>query len=366
MAFRYQNEEEETGLPTFRLEMLPAADGDCLLLSWGEDGRLSHMVVDGGRAAAYPHLHERFLKIASRGEMLELYVLTHIDADHIEGALAYLRDETRPITARQVWYNGRVETTSTDTRSMKQGDAYSTALAALGWPLNTSFPDGIAKIESVQGVIAIAGLKITMLSPDEPHLAALGNKWSQWHRQQEVRTRAIVGKTSKRPLPPDPLVVEDLIAPGPTDTELPNGSSIAFVAEWQGRRILFGGDAHPDLLASSIEPLAAIEGGRYRIDLLKASHHGSAKNTNRRLIELLDCSRLAISTNGYIHGHPDPQSIALFLHFGPGGMKDLYFNYITDWTRPWMDAATAARYDYRAHVPTGANGAVAIDLFADT
>lgn len=349
-------------MTTFRLEMLPAADGDCLVLSWGEEGSLSHMVVDGGRAGTYQHLRKRLAKIAEAGDRLALYVLTHIDADHIEGALAFLRDEDRPIAPEQVWFNGRVEMAPTGRRSMSQGDAYSAALAKLGWPLNTSFTDGVASIESAPGVIDVAGLKVTMLSPDQPHLAALGSKWAKWHVQRPALRARGAAKTSKRPPPPDPLVVEDLIAPEPTDTELPNGSSIAFVAEWAGRRVLFGGDAHPDLLAKSLEPLAAEEGGRYRVDLLKASHHGSAKNTSEDLIRRMACRRLAISTNGSIHCHPDPQSIARFIHFGPAGPKDVYFNYATAWTLPWAAGPVAERYGVRAHMPLGEDGLMTVDL----
>lgn len=348
-------------MSTFRLVMLPAADGDCLLLSWGDSNQLHHMVVDGGRAAAYPHLKKRLSSIADDGGSLELYVLTHIDADHIEGALTYLRDTDRPLAPKQVWYNGRIEMTSAGTRSFKQGDAYSVALAKLEWPLNTAFSDGVARVESAPGVIDIAGLKITMLSPDERHLAALGTKWNQWYLQPGVRVRGVVQKPKRSP-PPDPLIVEDLIGPGPVDTELPNGSSIAFIAEWGGRRILFGGDAHPDLLADSLGPLAAGEGGRYRVDLLKASHHGSAKNTDRKLIEMLG---LAISSSGNIHCHPDPQSIARFLHFGPEGRKHLYFNYATDQTRPWVKREVANRYGYIAHLPPVEDGLIAIDVLID-
>lgn len=352
-------------MPTFCLEMLPAGDGDCLLLSWGDGERLSHMVVDGGRAAAYPFLRERLQRIANAGETLELYVLTHIDADHIEGALAFLRDADRPLAPKQVWYNSRREMTSAGTRSMEQGDAYSTLLAGLGWPVNTSFTDGIARIESVAGPIDVAGLRVTLLSPDQAHLSVLGGKWASWREQKDLRPRAKVGAMAKRPPVPHPLIVEDLIAPGPGDTEPPNGSSIAFVAEWNGARVLLAGDAHPDLLASSLAPLAAAEGGRYRIDLLKASHHGSAKNTSRQLIELLDCRRLAISTNGRIHCHPDPQSIALFLYYGPDGPKEVFFNYLTDWTRPWAAPATGRRYGYTTHFPPAEPGVRMIDLLAE-
>ncbi len=352
-------------MPTFRLEMLPAGDGDCLLLSWGDGDHLSHMIVDGGRASAYFYLRDHLSRIADAGESLELYVLTHIDADHIEGALAYLKDASRPIAPREVWFNGRREMSPAGTRSMKQGDAYSLALSTLGWPVNTSFSDGVARIESAPSGIDLAGLRVTMLSPDGAHLAALGRRWEDWRREESVRRRDGVRNAEKRPPVPYPLVVEDLIVSGPTDKELPNGTSIAFVAEWDDHRILFCGDAHPDLLASSLEPLAAAEGGRFRVDLIKASHHGSAKNTSNRLIELLDCRRMAISTNGNLHGHPNPQSIARFLHFGPEGQKELYFNYVTEWTRPWMEPAVAERYGYRVHVPLREQGVISIDLLAD-
>lgn len=351
-------------MPTFQLELLPAGDGDCMLLSWGRDGKLSHMVVDGGRASAYPHLRERLSLIAQAGEVLELYVLTHIDADHIEGALSYLRDVDRPIIPQEVWYNGQCEMAPTGKRSMAQGDAFSIALRALGWPVNVTFSNGVARVGTAPVPVNIAGLCLTLLSPDERHLAALGANWSKWYQQQTLRPRAGTRRATKPPVP-NPLIVEDLISPGPADTELPNGSSIAFLAEWEGRRILFGADAHPDMLIASLEPMAQAEGGRYRVDLLKASHHGSAKNTSRRLMELIDCRRMAISTNGNIHGHPDPQSIALFLHYGIKGPKALYFNYVTPWTRPWMVPDVAARYEYSFHAPTDRQGTININLLTD-
>lgn len=355
-------------MTTFRFRMLPAADGDCMLLSWGEGGPLHHMVVDGGRASAYPFLHAELMAIADAGETLDLYVLTHIDADHIEGALSYLKDGNRPIAPKDVWYNGYRQMRKTGRRSMKQGDDYSAALAKLGWPLNRHFSGGVASIDTAPVHLQVAGLKVTMLSPDTIHLKALGDKWETWRAQQAALNEAkdregMRGSKQDRNPIPDPLVLDSLVADGETDTELPNGSSIAFVAEWEGRRILMGGDAHPDALVSSLGPLA--EGGRYRVDVLKASHHGSAKNTSRRLIELIDCRRIAISTNGNLHGHPDPQSLARFLHFGTPGTKKLYFNFETDRTRPWNDTEAKRRYGYTAYYPTNTPGVLEIDLMKD-
>lgn len=357
-------------MTTFRLKMLPAGDGDCLLLSWGEGDDLNHMVIDGGRRGAYAFLHDELEAIAKAKQKLALYVLTHIDADHIEGALAYFADVKRPLLPADVWYNGFEEmgrSAALATRSMKQGDDWSRAIGRLHLPLNRHFENGVASVGTAPGPIDVEGLRITMLSPDAERLAAMRLKWEDYRKTLVEEKEGMRGKAKReRPPVPQPIVVEDLIADGQTDPELPNGSSIAFVAEFSGRRVLLGGDAHPDVLVESLAPMAAEDGGRYRIDLLKASHHGSKKNTSRELIQQIACKQIAISTNGNLHGHPDPESIARFLHFGIEGAEDLWFNYATDRTLPWDDADTKKKYGYRTHFPRGEAGIIDIDLMADS
>ena len=359
-------------MSTFRLSLLPASDGDCMILSWGEVGQLHHMIIDGGRTSAYSELSDRLSLIVQEGGSLDLYVLTHIDGDHIGGALSYLRDEHRPIAPEAVWFNGYREIKGGGRRSMKQGDDYSSLLRTLEWPLNDQFETGVVTVETDPGDIDIAGLRIRILSPYASNLEALATRWDELRKlkeqEEELARRDANGRRGARkektPIP-SPIVLDDLIADGETDTEVPNGSSIAFVAEWSGRRVLLTGDAHPDVLVRSLGPLAVAEGGRYAVDLLKAPHHGSRKNTSRPLIEVLDCRNMAISTNGIIHGHPDPQSIARFLHYGVEGSKSLHFNYATPRTLPWGSAETQSRYDYVANYPDDeAPGVIEIDLLA--
>jgi hypothetical protein len=163
----------------------------------------------------------------------------------------------------------------------------------------------------------------------------------------------------RKPMPAV-LHVDALIAPTLTDPEPPNGSSIAFIAEWDGRRILLAGDAHPGLLAESLGKLVPA-GGPVPIDLFKVSHHGSHGNTTRELVEVLDCRRFLISTDGKRHGHPDPEAIARLLRFAPDGEKTLYFNYATGRTTPWDDANLKAQHGYQA-VFAGADGILEIDI----
>src|SRR4051812_14058169 len=111
--------------------MFPADDGDCLLLSYGTPGKARHVLIDGGRASAYKKLKPRLLEIRKCGEPLELLVLTHIDADHIEGILELARDADMPAVPRRIWYNGFDQMGRLQAFGGKQGDEYSAKLAEL-------------------------------------------------------------------------------------------------------------------------------------------------------------------------------------------------------------------------------------------
>lgn len=56
-----------------RLSVLPAGDGDCLILSYGTPVR--HVVIDGGRIGTHQLLRKRLAEVASRGEQVELLVV---------------------------------------------------------------------------------------------------------------------------------------------------------------------------------------------------------------------------------------------------------------------------------------------------
>ena len=64
----------------FSLTMLPASEGDCLILSWGREDERRHALIDLGRTADYKTNRAALAAIGR----FELFVVTHIDADHIE------------------------------------------------------------------------------------------------------------------------------------------------------------------------------------------------------------------------------------------------------------------------------------------
>ena len=145
-----------------------------------------------------------------------------------------------------------------------------------------------------------------------------------------------------------------MAASGPTkDTSVPNLSSIAVLAEFGGRAVLLTGDAHADVLAASIRSLQrrrGREGERLRLDALKLSHHGSANATTVDLLEVVDCPRYLVPTDGSIFYHPDREAIARVIVHG-GDDPALHFNHRTDLNGFWSDAALQRQYHYSTAFP---------------
>ena len=131
----------------------------------------------------------------------------------------------------------------------------------------------------------------------------------------------------------DVLDVEKLASkPDGADKTVPNGSSIAFIAEYADKRILLSADAHPDVIADGLKALGDDAG---HFDLAKVPHHGSAENTTKPMLARIDASRYVISTNGTRHSHPRPETIAKIVKLQRERQAEhakrprttLYFNY---------------------------------------
>ena len=255
--------------------------------------------------------------IAARGEEVELLVLSHIDADLSTACWKWPRSGPAG-DAKAVWYNGYEQLKALTPRGLqpsgfRAADAYSKALAAKGWAVNEAFAGKAIFIEAQPTPIDYAGLHLTFVSPSRAKLWRLWTEWEKWRDTHPVG----FGAKGKRPMPAT-LDVEALSAPSGNDSTAPNGSSIAFIAEYDGRKVLLAADAHPDVLLTALTALAG-DGGRCAVDLVKLPHHGSRANLSREVLEKLDCRRYAVSTSGAVFGHPDPEAIARVLKYGGEG-----------------------------------------------
>jgi len=91
---------------TFRIKLLPALHGDCIWIEYGEAGATHHVLVDGGPLGAFGALRAHVEALPADARDVELLVVTHIDADHIDGIVKLLRHPELGLTFREVWFNG--------------------------------------------------------------------------------------------------------------------------------------------------------------------------------------------------------------------------------------------------------------------
>ena len=288
--------------------------------------------------------------------LFELFVLTHIDADHINGVLPLFTQPALHGAFGDIWFNGTPQMTRF--LSVKQGDEFSTLLgdAQAQWPWNRAFtPDGrvppqpvVVAGEALPTVDLPGGLRLTLLAPRPTQLSKMATQWAAELKPQPARLAR-----TPRPLP-DPKTV-DLqalaAARSPADASAPNGSSIALLAEYAGGAVLLAGDAHVPGVVASLRLLLQARGlKRLPLSALKLSHHGSANATSVELLSLIDCPRYLVSTDGSIFQHPDVEAMArVIVHGGP--RPTLCFNHRVERTAYWDNAALKRRYGYLTQYP---------------
>lgn len=361
----------------FELTLFPALDGDCHVLAWGDPGAPRRLLIDGGRESTWEALKKYLEALPPAQRQFELLIISHIDADHIAGALRLVRDPACPATFSDVWYNAYHHLVSGDweTLGVAQGEQLSDAIIARQWPWNAAFRGGavVARDHTNPPRIVLPGdLTITLLSPTTGKLAPLADRWRTWLREEGVeRGRALTPAATPagwEVLGGRPDVEQLAAIPDREDRAVPNGSSIALLAEHKGKRVLLSADAHPGVIETA---LAALSDEQRRFHLAKVPHHGSAENTTKAMLGQIDATRYVFSTNGNRNSHPRPETIAKILKTeearrarNPQRSKTtLYFNYRQAEATVWDDPVLMTRYGYDCAFPSlGADGHLPIQI----
>lgn len=343
----------------FTIDMLPAREGDCLWIEYGNAARTHRILIDGGRSSAYDTLKQRFAALPATERELDLMVCTHVDADHIEGLLKLVEDPALPVTFRDVWFNGYVHLTrptGTETFGAKQGEQLTDGIVERQWSWNGAFgrqsvvvgDDGPLPVVTLAG-----GMKVTVLSPHWPALEALRPVW-----RKECEKAGLIPGVQAEPPVDDGLErfgglsvakVRELAAePYKKDGSKANGSSIALLLEFGGKTALLAGDAHGEALEASIGRLTG--GGKLVVDVLKLSHHGSQGTLPPSLLAAVDSDCFLVSTDGSRHEHPDRQAIARLAVSGDRAFA-LIGNYRSPQMLEWDQAALKRAFDYSVRLP---------------
>lgn len=352
--------------PFMRVEMLPALHGDCLLVEYGDAKRTRRLLVDGGPIGAYGALESRLDALPAGDRRFELIVLSHVDTDHVDGLVRlFANPKPWPFVVKDVWFNGwRHLEQAHGLLGGRQGEYFSALLArrlddgswngAFGGDAVVVRDDAPLPERSLPG-----GMKLTLLSPTPSKLDNMRDAWCK-----DVGTAIDPGDLEaawdllakqKRYLPGEGLLgttpqLDALLASqSRPDNAAANGSSIALLAEFGGKRCLLLADAHADVVSASLRRLLEARGlERLEVDAVKVAHHGSKGNTSDELMDLLECRIFLFSTNGAIFGHPDREAVQRVIGRSTRTQPTLYFNYMTDRNSEWASATLKESLKYEA------------------
>lgn len=328
----------------FTLEALNAANGDSLILHYGDPADPRFVLIDGGptssgyRNVILPRLtqiKDRFSDDAPLS--LEMMMVSHIDDDHIDGLLALTADmldrtqdgEAAPFAIRALWFNSFDDLLGNDddevfsalTAAVRaagadaplpgfaNADRYGAAVVAsvgqgrrlrsdavgLDIPINAPFQGLVMVTDTADRRVDYGdGLHLTIVAPNEARILALQKKW-----REDVRAN-----------PSDETLAEVASGRGRRDTSVANLSSIVVLAEAAGKRILLTGDALDVDIVDGLESAGLMVDGTCHVDLLKLPHHGSDRNVSAEFFAAVTADHYLASGDGR-HGNPEIHTLEL-------------------------------------------------------
>jgi hypothetical protein len=330
----------------FTLDVRRARKGDCLVLHYGSADDPGLALIDGGPANVYkPFLKPRLAEIRKMRGLdpeaalpVDMLMVSHIDDDHINGVLELTKElveaknaqQPLPLKIKGVWHNtfddiignnpkeltasvkaqfgtaslsGEVEADGLDPDAAKvlasvdQGFRLRDDSNALKLRINPQFQGKLILANAKAKKVDMGkGLSFTVVGPMNKEVVALQKAHDDFLKKKAAKA----GESSLAAF---------------TDTSVPNLSSVVVLAEVEGKRILFTGDARGDKVLAGLELVGLLtkDGeSKIHVDILKCPHHGSNRNIDPIFFRRIPADHYIFSGNGQ-HGNPERETLEMLL-----------------------------------------------------
>lgn len=361
----------------FKLEIIFAFEGDCLLLHYGAPDNPEWILIDGGARSTWTrHLRPRLEQIAQQlGEPvpLSMVMVSHVDSDHIKGILEMFRlltdDQAEQVcVVDALWHNSFDDLIDNDDSelvsalvastpghvldpdvaaiveplSIGQGRDLRGQAEALAMTMNHPFPSLVMATDGAPAALDQgSGLTFKVLCPNETRLVAFQRKWRDFLEDRDLaQARATAFN----------------------DTSVSNLSSIVVLAERRGKSMLLTGDARGDDIVNGLvnagllgadaaypiredfpegrvgtrlwkEAVRSADGvepvSTFPVNLLKVPHHGSDRNAMIGFFRRVPAEHYVISADGN-HGNPDVPTLRMIAEARGDEPYTLHFSFTAD------------------------------------
>jgi len=319
-----------------KLECFKAGKGDSFLLTWGET-QGHNLLIDSGSEGTYRFIRPRLANEAK----LHAILITHVDYDHIGGFFKLLADADYELDKRLLVFMNTPRLILAPSTSNLVGIDHGIEFEQLLHKMGLRIAPLYLGMDAGNLLELSGGLTLQILSPPSFVVDELLRKWTastiyqQYQAENQQQNNKVTVQETELAIaaailakPPKPHQWED---------DLLNSSSIAFIAQHNGNKILFLADANPVLIANELATLGFTKEKPLVVDLLKISHHGSRHNTTKELLELINCNQYLISTDSSgPYYHPARDILILISEHGrpdKNTQLTIYSNYELDLER---------------------------------
>lgn len=353
----------------YKIHFIRAMSGDSFLI---ELGRGHCILIDCGYKSTYEtELKPLLKKLHREGCRIDILVITHMDEDHIGGAISLIEengDKNNPhiIAIDNIWFNGifnlcrinsflsshlveklsEIEHDKTEylmsrfLRLIETGEGFVSAKQAETFEILCKEKNYDINLDAQNGLIMagdrtqIGKWKIKVLSPSEKEVDCFA-KWIDrclilsFGKNYKLDKQYFVDFIEKMIIATtkdeEGSYGSECISAGKVDIETWIGtSSLAPMNEANRMSIVLeiACDDISMLFTGDSESEDWIDRAMTQYDVVKLSHHGSTK-PNISLLEKIDTDKVLISTNGK-KNHPENDLLARIIK---KDIKDIYFNY---------------------------------------
>ncbi len=276
--------------------------GDAIHIRFlGTDSKWHNVLIDGGYSKKYKNAVGPLIRrIVEAGEVIDYWIISHIDQDHIGAVLGFFKDkkiENKREVVKNFIFNYSPEKINIPTGKISVREGID-----LRDFLKVNDIQAISPINTSTASLDIFGFKITILSPTPEKGAVAAELWRKKESSGMIGRKASESDHKK--------TIEDLNDVGFKEDDDPtNGSSIAFLAEFQDIKALLLADSHPSDIIGSLDNLRYSKDTPLGVKFMQLSHHGSKGNTCPELLKIVKTNNYVVTGNGIHNRHPDKETL---------------------------------------------------------
>ncbi|CAM3206222.1 ComEC/Rec2 family competence protein [Empedobacter stercoris] len=323
-----------------KIKFLQAGNGDAIWISFLENEKPVNILIDGGVGDTYKttkgkpgELFEVVDIIKKEKQFIDLLVLTHFDDDHIGGILRWLnKDKKASCLIKKIWFNSGKEIAkkfesdenkNLDIEIVDGADDFHTS-PKQGIKFENYLRDNKlweGEIIEQGQELTLFGLKFKILSPNQDKLEKLLKLYEKQKDYFTSGSEYDFNTSLKKFIDEESSPLFKFYE----DNSVANGSSIAFIMEYEDKNFIFLADAHPSVIIEGLNKFGYNKDNPLNAEFMKVSHHGSSFNTSTDLLEIVNTDKYIISSNASKHGLPNKRTIARIINNNSNAY--IYFNY---------------------------------------